>query len=58
MVRYGRVTSWSFPHYISRLPDHYYKHVQDLNRPSERVHDRSVPTDLLDYKYDQRIARV
>ncbi|KAF7492414.1 hypothetical protein SSS_10079 [Sarcoptes scabiei] len=58
MVRYGRVTSWSFPHYISRLPDHYYKHVQDLNRPSERVHDRSLPTDLLDYKYDQRIARV
>lgn len=57
MVRYGRIPSWSFPHITARLPDHFYRHRQELTKPSERVHDRPVPTDFLDYKYDSDLSK-
>ncbi|XP_027204270.1 mitochondrial ribosomal protein L28 [Dermatophagoides pteronyssinus] len=57
MVRYGRIPSWSFPHITSRLPEHYYRHRQELTKPSERVHDRPVPTDFLDFKYSSELSK-
>jgi hypothetical protein len=53
MVRFGRKHSWIFPNYAARLPDHYYKFRQDLERPSTRVHDRALETDFLDLKYNK-----
>lgn len=58
MVRYGRIPSWSFPNITHRLPDHYYKHIQELKNPSTRIYDRPPETDLINYKYDKQINRV
>ncbi|XP_054160151.1 39S ribosomal protein L28, mitochondrial-like [Oppia nitens] len=50
-MRFSRIPSWSFPNYKSRLPDHYYQHRRQLDRPSSRVHDRPFDYQKPDY-YD------
>lgn len=58
MVRFTRIPSWSFPNMLHRLPEHYYRHRQELTKPSTRVHDRPLETDLLDLRYDEDLKRV
>ena len=53
MGRFGRIPSFSFPYYKARLPEHYYKHRQDLKKDSARVHDRAVTGQFMDYKWDE-----
>ena len=52
MVRFVRPVSWSFPNYLARLPDYYYKHRQDLKKTSTRVHDIGQDTEYYDLKYN------
>lgn len=58
MVRFTRIPSWSFPNMLHRLPDHYYRHRQDLAKPSTRVYDRPPETDLLDLRFDESLHQV
>ena len=58
MVRFGRIPGFSFPNYAARLPEHYYRHVLELKKPSTRVHDKEVTGDFLDLKWNDEIKRV
>lgn len=65
MVRYtqlaGRLPAFSGMNVQSRLPEHYYKYLMELNQQSERVHDGTTKeeAEILDYKImDKETLRV
>lgn len=45
----GRIRQWKSPSVFSRLPDHYYKHVMQLEKEGERVHNVPIPAQIADY---------
>lgn len=58
MGRFSRAQAWAFPNMLNRLPEHYYRHRTELQKPSTRVHDRPPETDFFDLKYNDRVKRV
>ena len=63
MVRYtqlaGRLPAFSGMNMTARLPEHYYKHLMELQQPGQRVHDDPEPAEILDYKLmDKETLRV
>lgn len=48
-INISKLRQWRKPHYLSRLPDHYYKHRRQLEQPSNAGYDQPSTTKLLDY---------
>lgn len=58
-INISKLRKWRKPYYLSRLPDHYYKHRRQLELPSSLGYDEKPKTKLLDYNFaDRRTGRV
>lgn len=58
-IRISKLRNWRKPTYLGRLPDHYYRHRRELEKPSSVGYDEKPNAKLLDYDFaDQRSGRV
>jgi len=58
-INLSKLRNWRKPHYLSRLPEHYYKHRRQFEKPSSVGYDEKPKGKLLDYDIvDKRSGRV
>lgn len=58
-INLSKLRAWRKPSYLSRLPNHYYKHRRQLELPSSVGYDEKPKAKLLDYDFvDRRAGRV